>query len=884
MSTRLRHCAALTVAAMAAALLPSAVVGAASAAPPTPTPYFSPVDGFSATGAKVRVRPVDYEATRLDLPGARSALAAAPHEGGDGSGSDSKVAGGLRFALPTPDGGSAQFSLQRTDIMESALAAQHPEIATYSGVSTTDPQTGVAIDVTPMGLHAAVRGPHGQRAWYVDPAYNVRGTTTYLSYYGAAVPRAEQDFVERDARDTRRITSAAPAKTGEEVLRRDFRLALTSDPSYAAYFGTDNVLAEKVTLINRVNQIYNDDLAIRMRLVNATDKLNLDTVAEAVGSNGPCGSAPCFEPPVGDDPDAPDYVPGDLDYCSGDTLARNRTVLGQLVGASNYDVGHIALGVNGGGVAYLGVTGLDYKGGGCTGLPFPKGDFFAVDYVAHELGHQFNGNHTFNGCGPGNRNGATSVEPGGGSSVMAYAGICGQDDLQPHSDPYFSQRTIDEATSLATARGLNVTEVQTVSLRGFDTDGERITLGFGNRARTLTRGGNYTAAGIRRVVERLTGQDVTVSGWGYDPYAGYGPYPAPLTRPDDRGFQVIFNSTALPEAPGPQNDVKSLTVLSGDAGVSGFVGETAKGGPGDNGGNVVTPSGNRAPVVTAPADKTIPLRTPFVLTGSATDADGNPLTYLWEQNDIGADDRFDDAGDPTFYGGTDLVSNRKRTGPLFRVFGTSAQVTDEGALQSPSPGLNLADGSPTRVFPDLAQVLAGNTNAATGRCPAPPSDPDAAVPLDVVDCYSEFLPRKGYRGSFNSASPRMDFRLTARDGAPNGGGTGHDDVVLRLAQNAGPFLVRSQASPRQSVRAGAVGTVRWAVSGTNTPALARRVRITLSTDGGRTFGRVLAADTPNDGSQAVTWPSVGTRQARIKVEAVGNYFFAVNAAPFSISR
>ncbi len=91
--------------------------------------------------------------------------------------------------------------------------------------------------------------------------------------------------------------------------------------------------------------------------------------------------------------------PGQLDFCDVGTLGRNRVVLGQLVGASNYDVGHIGLGVNGGGIAYLGVVGWDYKGGGCTGLPEPKGDFFAIDYVAHELGHQYSGNHTFFACG-----------------------------------------------------------------------------------------------------------------------------------------------------------------------------------------------------------------------------------------------------------------------------------------------------------------------------------------------------------------------------------------------------------------------------------------------------------------------------------------------------
>ena len=95
--------------------------------------------------------------------------------------------------------------------------------------------------------------------------------------------------------------------------------------------------------------------------------------------------------------------------------------------------------------------------------------------MAHELGHQFNGNHTFNGsagsCG-GNGNAATSVEPGSGTSIQAYAGICAQDNLQPHSDPYFSQRSQTEVTSHITAATVNFNEVQEFGLSGFDgTDG-----------------------------------------------------------------------------------------------------------------------------------------------------------------------------------------------------------------------------------------------------------------------------------------------------------------------------------------------------------------------------------------------------------------------------
>ena len=132
-----------------------------------------------------------------------------------------------------------------------------------------------------------------------------------------------------------------------------------------------------------------------------------------------------------------------------------------------------------------------------------------------------------------------------------------------------------------------------------------------------------------------------------------------------------------------------------------------------------TTTRNHEPKAKAPKDRTLPLRTPFKLTGSAKDGDGDKLTYLWEQNDVGGAE------------GTKLVANKKVNGPLFRVFGTRAKVTNRGTLLSPSPNLNIANGNPTRYFPDLDQVLKGNTNARTGRCPnvpPPPDDLDDYVP------------------------------------------------------------------------------------------------------------------------------------------------------------
>jgi Metallo-peptidase family M12B Reprolysin-like len=852
-SRRLAACLALVVG--AGALSSIAPVAAAP-----DDQAFAPLRGFEPSGAKVRVEPKDYAATRVDLGALRAELP-----------------GGAAWSIvdvPDPEGRLQAFRVQRTQTMESELAAAHSEIATWAGRSVDDPRVSIALDITPMGFHAFVREPGAQADWYVDPAYNRRGTTAHLSYRSADLPAPERRRAESEAKSLRETVVAAiddrSTAPGQPVQRHYYRLALTSDPSYAGYFGSDNVLAEKVTLINRVNQIYNNDLATELRLVNDTEKLNFDTDAEATGPDGPCGSAPCFETETA-------QLPGDLDYCSILTLGKNRTVLGQLIGASNYDVGHIALGKNGGGVAYLGVVGGDYKGGGCTGLPKPTGDFFAIDYVAHEIGHQFSGNHTFNGdlinCG-GNISDA-SVEPGSGSSVMAYAGICGRDDLQPHTDPYFSFKTLDEVDAYRAAPYDNV-EVQTVSLRDFDADGETITLTYEGASATVTRGTDYTNAGVEAAVETITDQDVTVAPWGYDEVFDSDNAGNPIVDPiDDTGFQVIFNDEATVfEAEPTDVDLPSLGV-SGSGDVTGFVGETAQGGPSENDG-ITLPrldnpqtsqvADNAAPVVTPPDPKTIPVRTPFALTGQGTDPDGDGLVYLWEQTNNGD--------------GTELASNVKDYGPLFRVFGDDAVVSTADSLKSPSPGINIADGNPTRVFPDMTQVLAGNTNAVSGACPDASAVPeDEQLPDPLLDCYSEFLPTADYLGSFGAGDNRvMTFRLTARDLFPNGGGVAHGEVDLTVDPSAGPFLVTSQTTAGAAVAGGSSVPVTWDVKGTD--RLAQNVKISLSTDGGTTFGTVLTASTPNDGSETLTMPNVDASDVRIKIEAVGNYFFDVNDASF----
>ena len=285
------------------------------------------------------MEPKRYAAFTLDRAGIRAALDRAPAE--ESARADDA---GAVVTVPAPNGELIDFRVQQVAVMEDGLAARHPELTTYAGRAVGDPTATIRLDLTPMGFHASVRGDGNRSAWYVDPAWN-GDDSVYLSYRHGDLPRSDRGLVEPelDEDTVKRLGTSLAEAPGTEVSLRTYRLALLTDPSYATYFGTENVLAEKVTLMNRVNQIYNDDLAVRMVLIDDTDRLNLDTDAKATGANGPCGSAPCFPPAT---------LAGG---CTGTLLNRNRIALGQLVGASSYDVGHIALGVNGGGVAGLGV-------------------------------------------------------------------------------------------------------------------------------------------------------------------------------------------------------------------------------------------------------------------------------------------------------------------------------------------------------------------------------------------------------------------------------------------------------------------------------------------------------------------------------------------------
>lgn len=236
----------------------------------------------------------------------------------------------------------------------------------------------------------------------------------------------------------------------------------------------------------------------------------------------------------------------------------------------------------------------------------------------------------------------------------------------------------------------------------------------------------------------------------------------------------------------------------------------------------VTGTGNTTPVANAGSDYVIPRSTPFKLTGTGSDADATDApSYIWEQTDFWDGAIVNRIPQPT-----------SLQGPLFRTYNYTS--------------------STEKYFPELSTVLAGQLGTKW-----------------------EALP---------SVARELNFRFTVRDNHPGGGNNHSDDILINVDANAGPFAI---TAPNEAVSwgEGSLQTITWDVANTNAATVnCATVKILLSIDGGLTFPFVLAEATDNDGSEEITVPflesSVST--ARIKVEAVGNIFYDISNADFSI--
>ena len=577
------------------------------------------------------------------------------------------------LSFPNSDGVLDNFRIVEYSNMDETLAARYPQIKSYVGQGIEDPTSTIYFSISPLGLQAMTL--------YADKAAEfIEPYTSDLSSYTvykktdkkAAFSKFECSVIDEVSHKISPDNNALRPNADDSKLRT-FRLAMSVTGEYTTYFGGTkaNALAAINNTMTRVNGVFEKDFGVKLILISNTDAVIYTNASSDPYSNASSGSGGAWNNEL-------------------------QSTLTSVIGESNYDVGHL-FGASGGGgnagcIGCVCVNGS--KGSGYTSPAdgIPSGDNFDIDYVAHELGHQFGANHTFSMSNEGT---GANMEPGSGSTIMGYAGITSQ-DIQPHSDAYFHAISIQQVT----------------------------------------------------------------------------------------------------------NNIKSKTCPT------------------------LTDTGNSVPTANAGSDYTIPKSTPFMLTGSGTDANGDALTYIWEQMDNASSSQT---------GASSAASATKTSGPTFRSYTPTT--------------------SPIRYFPQLSRVLAGATTTSGSEITV------------------EALP---------SVARTLNFRFTVRDNRAGGSANNSDDMIITVNGTAGPFTV---SSPNTAVSyvGGSSQTITWNVAGTTANGVnCANVDVLISTNGGTSWSTLLAS-TPNDGSQAVTIPNTPGNQNRIMVKGTNHVFFDVSNTNFTIT-
>src|SRR5574343_111936 len=621
--------------------------------------------------------PQDFKLMQLDLVTIKQALLGAPNRFVSNKSN-------IIISIPNANGQLERFSIFESSNFDKELQTQFPEIRSYVGIGIDDKHAQLRMSVDPRGIQTMVFRTD-KRNEFMEPysedgkIYAVYSSERLKGKLPFTCSTQEQSLTNRLGDKVSKDDSNLLRSSTSELLT--FRLALSCTAEYSNYFGATsaaqvaNVLAAFNATMTRVNGVFEKDCTIHMKMIASTTNVIYYNAGTDPYSAAAAGSGGAWN-------------------------AELQSTLTSVITEANYDVGHL-FGASGGGgnAGCIGCVCEDgSKGSGFTSPAdgIPSGDNFDIDYVAHEMGHQFGANHTFSHSNEGT---GVNMEVGSGSTIMGYAGITSR-DVQPHSDDYFHFASI---------------------------------------------------------------------------------------------FQVETN----------------------------MEGKTCP---------VRTPIANGAPVVNAGLNYTIPKSTPFILTGSATDPNGNPLTYCWEQ--------IDNAGS-TQTNAASAASATKASGPNWRSYDPVS--------------------STSRYFPPIDRVIANSTTTnGTGN------------DVIVVEALS-------------SVARTLNFALTVRDNVANGGLTNTDAMVVTVNGTAGPFAV---TAPNTAIswQVGTNQNVTWNVSGTTTNGVnCANVDIFLSTDGGYTYPITLASGVPNDGSENITVPNnIGTTN-RIMVKGNNHIFYDISNVNFTIA-
>ena len=572
------------------------------------------------------------------------------------------------ITIPNAEGILERFMIWESSNFDAELQAKYPEIRAYEGTGLDDKTAKVHFSVAPIGVQTMVLRS-GMASEFIEQ--NPENKSEYVLFTSKNKDTSKSLFCKTKEDNTKK-TSYKTAKTASNTKTfKTLRLALSCTWEYAAFFGGTKAgaLAGMNATMTRVNGLFNKDLAVKLIIIaNNEDVIYID-------SNDP-------------------YSNAEDGVVNGAWSAEVQNTLTNVIGESNYDIGHLFGRSGGGGDANcIGCVCVNSeKGSGYTSPSDgkPTGDTFDIDYVAHEMGHQLGGHHTYSSVIEGT---GANIEPGSGSTIMAYAGVTGDYDVQNNSDDYFAYTSILE----------------------------------------------------------------------------------------------IQNNLATKTCP------ISIAIVN-----------------------------NNPPIISAGLDYIIPINTPFILTGTGSDPDGDTITYCWEQNDSAT----------TTSGNLSIAYPAKPDGPLFRSLPPTS--------------------SPIRYMPSFNTVL---QNRLTTRWE-----------------------------SVSSLARTLHFSLTARDNAALGSAqTNTANMIVTVSPTVGPFAVTSQNTNDIGWQKGSFQAITWDVNSANTLPGSTNVNIKLSTDGGLTFPIVLLSNTPNDGSQTITAPlDITATNCRLLIEPTDNIYYALNSSSFAI--
>ncbi len=384
--------------------------------------------------AASRIRPESGQALELNSEALDALLRTAPREGTQPVRDSTAV-----ITLPRPDGGFERFAFVESPVMQPALQAQFPTLRSYLGQGIDDSRATVRFDTSLLGFRAQVLQPGGNEsagisAWYVDPVGDGR-TRDYVSYSRGSQARESDtrcSTLHAESIPEALTLRETPATAGTplQVLRNEYGIAIAATGEFSAGVAAAQTppqspsvlltMSEIQTTLGRINQILERDGPVRLLLVAGNSQL------------------------IYLDPNTDPYDPTLSESALQQQFQNN---INAVLGTTSYSLGHTFHWRSSGLLGNAGAIGSacndSKKALAYSSTSKSYGDYFAIDLVAHEIGHQLGATHTFNGVagscsslnGVPQWTASTAYEPGSGSTIMSYGGVCGVDNIVNYPPP-----------------------------------------------------------------------------------------------------------------------------------------------------------------------------------------------------------------------------------------------------------------------------------------------------------------------------------------------------------------------------------------------------------------------------------------------------------------